>query len=232
MTPDLRLGRWQDVLSDVECDAVICDPPFGARTHLGASHERFVAAPDNGNRTPVTYGFWSPGDVAEFVASWSPRVRGWIAAMTSHDLCPAWENALDAVGRLCFAPIPCVSLNPPPRMGGDGPTSAAVWLMVARPRTRTVCGSLPGYYLYRRPLGNGGGGGRGKPLDLMRALVKDYSRPGDLVCDPCAGYGTTLRAAVQLGRRAVGAECDGAAYHEACARLALPTNGDLFAEAL
>lgn len=35
MSADLRLGRWQDVLADVECDALICDPPYSARTHKG-----------------------------------------------------------------------------------------------------------------------------------------------------------------------------------------------------
>jgi len=35
----------------------------------------------------------------------------------------------------------------------------------------------------------------GKPMWLMRALVRDYSRPGNLVCDPCAGGATTLIAA-------------------------------------
>lgn len=30
---DLRLGRYQDVLADVECDAVIADPPYSERTH-------------------------------------------------------------------------------------------------------------------------------------------------------------------------------------------------------
>ena len=50
----------------------------------------------------------------------------------------------------------------------------------------------------------------GKPLWLMRALVRDYSRPGDIVCDPCAGAGTTLLAAKLEGRRYVGGDIDAA----------------------
>lgn len=45
-----------------------------------------------------------------------------------------------------------------------------------------------------------------KPLDLMLALVSDYSDPGETVFDPCAGAGTTLLAAEMLGRRAYGFE--------------------------
>jgi hypothetical protein len=44
----------------------------------------------------------------------------------------------------------------------------------------------------------------------MRALVRDYSRPGDLVCDPCAGAGTTLVAAKMSGRRFIGSDIDAA----------------------
>ena len=32
---DFRLGKYQDVLCDVECDALICDPPYSDRTHKG-----------------------------------------------------------------------------------------------------------------------------------------------------------------------------------------------------
>ncbi len=33
---EVRLGRWQDVLADVSAGTVICDPPYGQRTHSGA----------------------------------------------------------------------------------------------------------------------------------------------------------------------------------------------------
>ncbi len=45
-----------------------------------------------------------------------------------------------------------------------------------------------------------------KPLDLMLALVSDYSDPGDVVIDPCCGVGTTVLAAHLLGREAHGLE--------------------------
>jgi DNA modification methylase len=45
-----------------------------------------------------------------------------------------------------------------------------------------------------------------KPLDLMLALVSDYSDPGECIFDPCSGMGTTALAARLLGREAFGLE--------------------------
>lgn len=235
---DLRLGRYQDVLADVECDAVITDPPYSERNHVGHNAYAGGATSTGGNirnmdghdREAISYAHWTPEIVAEFVAHWSPRTRGWIVALTSHDLIPAWEEAHAAAGRYCFAPVPCVITGMSVRMMGDGPSSWAVYSVVARPRTKAMLawGTLPGAYVTTKPLGNGGG--RGKPLDLMRALVSDYSRPGDLVCDPCAGYGSTLAAAAQKGRKAIGAEVDPAVHAEALVRLSRVQTVDLFAE--
>lgn len=44
------------------------------------------------------------------------------------------------------------------------------------------------------------------PQDLAADHIRSWTNPGDLVLDPMAGSGTTLRAAVNLNRRAVGVE--------------------------
>jgi site-specific DNA-methyltransferase (adenine-specific) len=38
----------------------------------------------------------------------------------------------------------------------------------------------------------------------MRAIVRDYSRPNDLVVDPFSGGGTTCLSARMEGRRTIG----------------------------
>jgi len=46
------------------------------------------------------------------------------------------------------------------------------------------------------------------PLSAMRRLIELCSVPGDLVLDPMCGHGTTLVAAIELGRRAIGYDID------------------------
>ncbi len=46
-----------------------------------------------------------------------------------------------------------------------------------------------------------------KPVNLLKRLIEIFTDPGDVVIDPCAGSGSTLRAAAELGRNAYGFEC-------------------------
>ena len=45
-----------------------------------------------------------------------------------------------------------------------------------------------------------------KPVALLKQLIEVFTDPGDVVIDPCAGSGTTLRAAYELGRNSYGFE--------------------------
>ncbi len=57
-----------------------------------------------------------------------------------------------------------------------------------------------------------------KPLALLRRVIELGSDPGDLVLDPFAGSGTTLVAARDLGRRAIGVDASAAALWTAVVR--------------
>jgi hypothetical protein len=46
------------------------------------------------------------------------------------------------------------------------------------------------------------------PPELVQTFLAEYTHPGDLVFDPFAGFGTTLRVAEEMGRRASGIEYD------------------------
>jgi len=59
-----------------------------------------------------------------------------------------------------------------------------------------------------------------KPISLMEELTRDFTDPGELVCDPFAGSGTTGVACKHLGRRFVGWERDPKYYAIALQRIA------------
>lgn len=54
-----------------------------------------------------------------------------------------------------------------------------------------------------------------KPVAVLKKLIEIFTDPGDVVIDPCAGSGSTLRAAVELGRSAFGFEIDRTFYTRA-----------------
>lgn len=224
-TIELRCGDWRTVLADVErCDAVICDPPYSLDTHSGNSKmgERFSGRADLDG-----YAWIGAGGVREIVKRWS-ACDGWTAFMTDHRLSYLWHTVMRAGGRYAFAPVPILQHRP--RLGGDGPGSCCVYLQVSRPTTKRFLswGSLPGWY-ESQPERNGIVNGA-KPLALMRAIVRDYSRPGDLVIDPFAGGATTLLACAIEGRRCIGAELDPKTYAKAVRRLSAGWTVDWTAE--
>jgi len=207
---DLRLGRYQDTLADVTCDLFCVDAPYSAKTHGGHDGaERF----GNVAGRQIDYAGWSPEHVRECVDFFAPRTRGWMVTITDHILAPAWAAAMEAHGRYVFAPIPWVAKGSRVRLQGDVPSSWTCWIIVSRPKTGedrngreySKWGTLPGAYVVTQErsfvVGN-------KPLALMKAIVGDYSRPGDTVCDPCSGSGTTLQAAQLMGRHGIGSEMD------------------------
>lgn len=216
----LRFGDYRSVLADVgEVGALISDPPYGERTHRG--HDR-AEQYDDAERRKLEYTAWTPDHVHEFARLWAPRLTGWSAIMSCDSLAPHWRKAMEDHNRQGFAPIPCVIRGMTVRRQGDGPSSWCVWLNVSRPRSKAFIGgwTRDGAYVGGRGIRDGEQHIGGKPLWLMSRIVKDYTRPGDLVVDPCAGYGTTGVAALGLGRRFVGAEVDAATHAAGLRRLA------------
>lgn len=54
-----------------------------------------------------------------------------------------------------------------------------------------------------------------KPVSLLKELIEIFTDEGDVVIDPCAGSGSTLRACKELNRNCYGFEIDKTFYKEA-----------------
>ena len=237
---ELRFGRWQDVLVDVESDLDLFDAPYSKETHEGSAKGTRSDGSDASGLAP-DYGWLTPEQVFEVVQRRAPWCRGWMASITDDVLAPIWKAAYRSVDRITFPAIPCVLKGMTHRMHGDGPDNWTVFLMVSRPKGKEWIGSgtKPGAHI--GTCGNGeqlGGksegapaasGGRGKPEWLLREIVEAYSKPGQLVVDLFAGWGSTLRAAAGMNRRGLGAECDAEAYAKAIENLRRPNQVDMFA---
>ena len=58
-----------------------------------------------------------------------------------------------------------------------------------------------------------------KPVNLLRTLISIFTDPGDVIIDPCAGSGSTLRAARELGRHSYGFESSREFYEKATTQM-------------
>jgi site-specific DNA-methyltransferase (adenine-specific) len=209
-------GDCREVLASLEdrsVDCVITDPPYDDRTH---SMARTNKGRGHGNRA-INFQSFDHAEQTRVFTELGRVTRRWVVSTL------ATSNA--------FA----FDLQPPP---GLRCLRVGVWLKTnAMPQIsadRPGMGWEPIVYMHRddeKPTWNGGGragnfhlasvSGTGhptsKPLDMVRQWVQWFTHPGDLVLDPFAGSGTTLRAAVDEGRRAIGVELD-EAYCELIAK--------------
>ena len=179
-------------------DLLLADTPYSERTHKG--HNGLL--PDGRKR--IRYKHWTPAQVDAFCDAWLPVTFGWAVSITDHVLAPVWGAAMRRHGRYVFdaPPVPMVVTGSRVRLRGDGPSTWTYQVVLSRPTGfdwRTTRGA---YYGPRERLLMTGG----KPLWAMRQVVQDYSRPGDVVCDPVCGSGTSLVGALVEGRSALG--CD------------------------
>lgn len=234
----LVCAPYQNVIGKIgHVDACITDAPYSDVTHAGHDGvlnrgqykgprgPSTLRDPAKGRRK-ISYKPWTDQDVIAACVSWCTITRGWIVSITDHVLAPIWKQEIARwappeqeqkgcgdsrwENRYTFAPLQFMDTGSRVRLTGDGPALWSVQIVVGRPKYEPYSkwGSLPGGYVmppgqtdYSPLVG-------GKPLWLMRELVSDYSREGDLILDPCAGGGTTGRAAKDLGRRAILIEQD------------------------
>jgi site-specific DNA-methyltransferase (adenine-specific) len=198
-------GDCLDVLPQLEgIDVVLTDPPYGIEGGVGGGVARgkgdylggFVDDPENVRIVVVPIIEWCIENAACVVVT--PGNRNFCMYPQPKSFGAFYQPA--AVGLQAFGNIDAQPIFYYGTAGGG--------------RMGKPCS----YVLTETPEVNGHP--CPKPLKAWRKLLANISDPGDLILDPFMGSGTTLRAAKDLGRRAIGIEINEAYCEIAVKRLA------------
>lgn len=192
-------GDCRDILPHVRADVLVTDPPYGMNLgNHGGAHDKRTRELRRGA-----------------YASYDDTPENYLDVVV-----PAIKAALNLVDRAAvFAPAPSSwHLPPPAALGG-------IYIPAANGRSPWGFQNLAPVLFYgvapdlnlgakatvKRSSGRAEvelGHPCPKPLEWMRWVLSVSSRPGETVVDPFMGSGTTLRAAKDLGRKAIGIEIE------------------------
>lgn len=198
-------------MEDMSVDAVITDPPFDARTHSMARSNRADMLGQRALSGSSSVRFESidhDGQLALF-AEMGRASRSWVVSNAATDTAFRFQVEQPPPGLRLLRVGAWVKTNPMPIISADRPAMGwepIVYLHRDDVKPTWNGGGRAGNYVM--PTSQGSGHPTQKPLDMVRDFVQRFTNPGDLILDPFAGTGTTLRAAVDEGRRAVGVEAD------------------------
>ncbi|MGV8973152.1 MAG: DNA-methyltransferase [Rhodoglobus sp.] len=203
----LYLGDCRDVfasLADLSVDAVITDPPYTERTHGMAKTN---AGAGHGVKA-VKFEALTDADLRSMLVECGRVTRRWVVA--NLDYRHAFQADIDPPEGLRVLRIGVwVKTNPMPQISADRPGQgweAIAYMHRADTKPSWTGGGRHGNYLL--PVQQNAGHPTVKPLSMVADWVRRFTNPGDTILDPFAGSGTTLRAAKDEGRKAIGVELD------------------------
>jgi DNA modification methylase len=193
-------GSNLDVLPEIEtADHIITDPPYGARTNKGARNNA-------GSESPITYAPLDVEDVGRLIPVFLGIAKRWVIVW--YDIEGIGHLAScggDSYIRAGFWRKPDAT----PQFTGDRPAMAgeACAIFHRAGKKKWNFGGHPAFwevYTERERLGHP----TPKPIKLLTALVTQFTDENETILDPFMGSGTTLRAAKDLGRKAIGIEIE------------------------
>lgn len=218
-TFDLRLGDCLDPetglasLADKSVDHVICDPPYEAEAHALQRRTR-RQSPDDGERVlkvePLDFSPMVEADRIAVAAQCARVARRWILVFCQAEAVAAWRDSLTVGGATYKRECVWVKPDGMPQLTGDRPAMGYESIVAAHApgRSKWNGGGQHGVFVVNKNDSDRSGHPTQKPDALMEKLVRLFTDPGETVCDPFSGSGTTGLAALRLGRSFVGWERD------------------------
>lgn len=232
---EMRRGKWQKSAPE-EVDHVISDPPFDERSHKNGRRGAW-----DGEGTVISESVEKTFDAvppSEFAPKMIDRCRRWCICFCAVEQFGDYKRAVGE-DRYFRSGI-WKKLAPTPQFTGDRPGVFGEGIAIMHSRERGQDGTL-----VEPPRWNGGGHAAcweasteahhsardtrehetQKPLDLMIALVEDFTDPDELIWDPYAGSATTGVACLATGRQFLGHEMQDDYFEIACERLEAESKG-------
>ena len=200
-------GDSREYLSTLDAqsvDCIITDPPYTERTHGMAKTN---AGKGHGVKA-IGFAPFTDEQLSETLVQCGRLTRRWVIA--SLDYAHAFEfDRNPPKGLRALRVGVWVKPNPMPQISADRPGQG--WeaiLFLHRDDTKPSWHGGGRAGVWTHPVVQNTGHPTSKPLPMVADWVRLFTDAGETILDPFAGSGTTLRAAKDEGRRAVGVEID------------------------
>jgi site-specific DNA-methyltransferase (adenine-specific) len=207
----LYLGDCREILPTLKADAVITDPPYSDHTHGMAKTNKGAG---HGVKL-INFEALTPETFSEVMRLCLGASRGWVVATVDFRHAPlvyGWKEFL-RLGAW-------VKPNPMPQISADRPGQGFETIIVLHSGdTQKVWNRGGGSGVWTFSPARAAEVPTQKPIELIRALVDDFTAEGGYVLDPFMGSGTTGVACVTGGRNFIGIEIDQTRFGIACERL-------------
>lgn len=221
-------GDCLEVLRSLDAvDHTITDPPYARDVYvrLGSpnSHPPKAGEPANLGRTfklnngarVKALAAGEIGNIDEMLPTVAYEIarltRRWSIVYSDVESCHLWRMHLELCGMRYVRTGAWVKPDPMPQFSGDRPGTGfePCTITHAQGAMRWNGGGHAAVWTWNTAKGDDRPDHPcPKPIGLMREQIEQFSDVGDLILDPFMGSGTTLRAAKDLGRRAIGIEIE------------------------
>lgn len=191
-------------LADQSVDCVITDPPYDDRTH---SMARTNKGRGHGNRA-INFDCYDHDAQTALFAELGRITRRWVVSTLATSDAFAFDLT-PPPGLRCLRVGVWLKTSPMPQISADRPGMG--WEPICyfhRDDTKPSWNGGGKAGNYRLSSVSGAGHPTSKPIGMVADWVRLFTNPGDTILDPFAGSGTTLRAAKDEGRKAIGVELD------------------------
>lgn len=208
-----------------EVDVFITDPPYSEHVHTKSRRGLTAHAGEISAHRELGFDHLDDDTLRRAANLMGTAVRRWCLVFCDAESIGRWRDALAESGLEPIRVGAWVKIGGAPQFTGDRPAVGFEAIVIAHRagKKRWNGGGRPAVYQVPTVVARGDGTVRlhtaQKPEALMEALVKDFSEPGELICDPFAGSGTTGVAAKKWGRRFIGWEKDSGHAAAAQARI-------------